>query len=238
MAAPAVRNLNSLVKELGRSVQPQKALIDADIKANQTAGDAQIAGLQAQQQQAFGQIEQAASDKGMLFSGFTPNEQAQYTSTTYLPALANLQATIAQTRSALMGKKADLDTNVFNKAFDTREGDVDRKFQWQTAIDDRNFQAKQAQLQREFDATESARDRAAAAANAAAANASNAAAVFDADRKGVSKDLQTVAGSDGYVSPSDWTKLKNQWVGSGYDSKTFNNYFGQFRNTSHLKDYK
>lgn len=249
MAAPKVRNLNNLVKEIGKSVAGQKTLIDADIQANQRAGDAQIAGLQAQQQQAFGQIEQGAQNKGMLFSGFTPNEQAQYTSTTYLPALANLQATIAQTRSALMGKKADLDTNVFNKAFDTREGDIGRRFQFTERVEGQKFQtserkasqkfsADQAAQERAFKAAESQRDRSAAAANAAAANAADTAAFFDQTRRDVAKDLKDMAGKDTYVSPNTWNNLKSQWVGSGYDAKTFNSYFSNRINPSHKKDYK
>lgn len=238
MAAPAVRDLNALVKQIGQSVAGQKGLIDADIKANDQSGQAQVAGLAAKKDQTFGEIEQAAQDKNMLFSGFTPDEQAKYTSTTYLPALAALQATIAQTRSSLLGKKADIDTNVFNKAFDTREGDIGRRFSWQERQDSQAFTAKQSQLQREFDASESAKDRAAAAANAASSNTSNAASLFDADRKGAAKDLSDMAGGDGKVSPSTWNKIKNQWVGSGYDAGTFNKYFGQFINTGHAKDYK
>lgn len=246
--APAVRKINSLISEIGKSVQPQKALIDADIQSNQRAGDAQIAGLGAQQQQVFGQIEQAASDKGMLFSGFSPDQQAQYTATTYLPALANLQATISQTRSNLMGKKADLDTNVFNKAFDTREGDISRRFQFTERVEGQKFQtserkagqkfsAQQAAQERAFKAAESQRDRSAAAANAAAANASDTAAFFDQTRRDVAKDLKDMAGTDSYVSPSTWNNIKKQWTNAGYDAKTFNSYFSERINKKHKKDY-
>jgi len=176
MAAPAVRKLNSLISEIGQSVAPQKALIDADIASNAQAGEAQVAGLDATKDRTFGQIEQRASDKGMLFSGFSPDAQAEYTATSYLPALAQLQAQIAQTRSQLLGKKADLDTNVFNQAFQTREGDIGRKFTYDQSEADRAFQERQAAAQRAFEAAQNDLNRkqqASLAASSRAAAASN-----------------------------------------------------------------
>lgn len=237
MAAPAIRDLNVLVNELGQSVKGQKALIDADIASNAQAGQAQIEGLQAQQQQAFGQIEQAASDKGMFFSGFSPDQQAQYTSTTYLPALANLQATIAQTRSALMGKKADLDTNVFNKAFDTREGDISRRFSFDERVASQEFQrseriagqefsASEAEKARQFEARENAATRAAQAAQSAASRAAEPSAA-----QNMAIALTSKVGGDGFVSPGTWNALRAQWTSGGYGSAaSFDQSFADYRN--------
>lgn len=234
---PQVRELSDLQKLLQQSVAPQKQLIDADIAGLATAGAAQEAGLQAKQTTAFGQIEQAAQDKGMFFSGFSPDQQATYTADTYLPALAELQATIAASRSNLLGKKADLDTEVFNKAFDAREGDIAAKRTWDAAETDRRWQEKQAQLDRDFKARESAADRAAAAAQVAAGNAASAQEALDGDRKAISSELFQVTGDDGFVSPGSYAKAKNAWVGSGYDAKTFDSYFSSYRNPGN-KNYK
>lgn len=238
---PQVRELNDLIQTLQVGVQPQKALLDADILATETAGKAQEAGLAATAQKEYGNIEQRAQNKGMFFSGFSPDQQAEYNSTTYLPALAQLQATIAGTRSQLLGKKADLDSKVFDSAFQAREGDVNAKRTWDAAETQRQWEAKQAEVDRAFKASESAKDRAAAEAAARRASAQGAATsasqAFDADRKAISSELFQVTGSDGYVSPGSYQKAKNAWVGSGYDAKTFDSYFGAYRNPKN-KNYK
>lgn len=226
MAAPAVRNLNTLVSEIGKSVQGQKSLIDADIAANARAGEAQEMGLAAQAQQAYADIDQRAQDKGMFFSGFSPTEQAQYNSSTYLPALANLQATIAQTRSALMGKKADLDTNVFNKAFDTREGDVNRRFQYTERVAGQQFSSSEAEKARQFEARENAATRAAQAAQSAANRAAEPTAA-----QNMSTALTAKVGGDGYVSPGTWSALRAQWTSGGYGTAAaFDSAFADYRN--------
>lgn len=174
MAAPVVQNLQDLIAELGASVNPQKALIDQSIEANTNAGAAQEAGLGAQRDTAFKQIDQGAQNRGMYFSGQAPDEQYKYTASTYLPALANLQATIASTRASLMGKKADLDTDVFNRAFSTRENQQNQLNAFNTEAQRREWEAEQARINREFQAAEAEKERRSAASiaasNRAAAN--------------------------------------------------------------------
>lgn len=162
---PQVRELQSLIAEYGKAYDPQRALIDADINANTNAGAAQEQGLQAKQTQAFKTIEQRGQNKGMYFSGFSPDEQANYTSDTYLPALAQLQATIAATRGSLLGKKADIETSVYEKAFNTREGDIAASKNWQSEQERRAWEAEQARIAREFEASENSKNRSASAAN-------------------------------------------------------------------------
>ncbi|MCA9324455.1 hypothetical protein KDA23_00075 [Candidatus Saccharibacteria bacterium] len=229
-SAPTVRNLNKLVTQIGSSIKPQLSLINQDIKANAKAGEAQIAGLGAQKDQAFQDITQQANDNGMYFSGFSPDQQAKYTAGTYLPALAQLQATIASTRSQLLGKKADLQQGVYDKAFATRESDIANLRDWKKMTADQQFQARQAALDRDFQASESSKDRAAAAANAARSNEPDPAAVLDADRRAVASELSKVTGGDGYVSPGSYATMKNQWTSAGYDPKTFDKYFASYRN--------
>lgn len=238
---PQVRDLQSLIAEQNTALQPQYGLIDADIAGNDTAGQAQERGLDAKKTTAFKQIGQASQDKNMFFSGFSPNEEAEYTAGTYLPALAQLQATIASTRSNLLGKKAELGKSAFDTAFQTREGDVTAKRTWDAAETQRRWEESQAAQERDFKAAESAKDRAAAAAQAArataAGSATSAAQALDADRKALAGELFQVTGSDGFVSPGSYQKAKNAWVGSGYDAKTFDANFASFRNPGN-KNYK
>lgn len=167
---PQVRDLQALIAEYGKAYDPQQALINADIATNDASGVAQEQGLQAKQGQAFKTIEQGAQKKGMYFSGFSPNEQANYTSDTYLPALAQLQATIAATRGSLLGKKADIQTSIYDKAFNTREGDVKAKNDWQSEQERRAYQAEQDRINREFQASENAKQRSASAASSRASS--------------------------------------------------------------------
>lgn len=173
MAAPVVRDLQSLISEIGQSIQPQNQLLDQSIVANDNAGVAQEAGLGAKQTQAFKGIEQGAQNKGMFFSGFSPDQQAQYTSTTYLPALAELQRTIAGARAGLLGKKADLQTDVYNKAFQTRENDVSAKNTYDAEQERRAWEAEQARVAAERAAIEAEKDRQASARAASVRASSN-----------------------------------------------------------------
>lgn len=54
---------------------------------------------------------------------------------------------------------------------------------------------------------------------------------------GMTKQLSSVVGTDGKVSPDDYKKAKRAWLSAGYEATDFDNNFGSFRNTSHLSDY-
>ena len=240
MAAPAVRDLQALIGEIGQSIQPQNQLIDESMTANENAGLAQQQGLQAKQTQAFKGIEQSAQNKGMFFSGFSPDQQAQYTSTTYLPALAELQRTIAGTRASLLGKKADLQTDVFNKAYQTREGDISQKNAYDQEQERRAYEAEQARIEAERRAQEAEKDRQfTARQNAANRGASAAANKGPSQQEQFASALAAAAGGDGKVAPGDYNALKNQWVSAGYgDYKSFHDNFWKFANDQHWWDYR
>lgn len=159
--APVIRDLNGLINTIGASVNPLKQQIDADIAANQTYGDAQVAGLEAKKVRAFGDIEQGAQNKGMFFSGFSPDSQARYTADTYLPALASLQQTIAQTRSGMLKEKLGLDRDVFDKAFSSQETDRSVLADWNKMTAQQQFDASESEKQRVFTAGQNEKDRAA-----------------------------------------------------------------------------
>lgn len=230
---PQVRDLQSLIAEQSQAIQPQNQLIDQSIAANDTSGQAQIQGLDATKTTVFKGINQEAQNKGMFFSGFTPNEEATYTAGTYLPALAQLQSTIAQTRSNLLGKKADLASSVFDKATTMREGDVNRLDEWNKRETQNAWQMQQDAAQRAFTADQNAKDRSAAMAQAAASTAAKKPSpdeVLTADRNSIAAQLASATGNDGYVSPGTYKALKNAWTAQGYDAGTFDGYFSPFKN--------
>jgi hypothetical protein len=87
----AARTLQQIISELNPTFQPQvqsleqrAQLIPGQIKAEEQ-------GLQAKQGEAFGSIVDGARRRGLGFSGIPLGEQAKYTATEYLPALARLR---------------------------------------------------------------------------------------------------------------------------------------------------
>lgn len=87
----AARSLEQIFSELGSIYDPQANLI----RQQQSAIPGQIAeeekGLGAKQEAAFGEILGGARRRGLGFSGIPLSEQAKYTSTEFLPALARLR---------------------------------------------------------------------------------------------------------------------------------------------------
>lgn len=233
---PQVRDLQALIAEQTASLKPQYDLIEGDIVSNANAGQAQEIGLGAKKDKAFKQIGQASQDKGMFFSGFSPNEEAEYTAGTYLPALAQLQATIASTRSNLLGKKAELGKSAFDTATNIREQDISTKNSWDAAERQRAFQAEQDRISREATAAENEKNRRADAANSAR---SAAGAAGPSNQELFSSELAKSAGNDGRVSPGVYNALKQQWVSSGYgDYKSFHDKYWKFANDAHWWDYR
>lgn len=156
---PPVRDLQQLVNELGQAYAPATQLIDQSLSNQQQIAQDNAAAAEAQKQQEFRGIEQTAQNRGMYFSGFTPNEQAQYVSANYLPALAKFRTDLEEARLAALGKKADIQTSVFNQALGIRESDLAAQRQYQTEQERRAYEAEQARIQREFQSREAARDR-------------------------------------------------------------------------------
>ena len=135
MAAPAVQNLNDVVSSITAANQPTLANLDqqdADITNSATAS---TAGINADKDTAFGQITQQAGNRGALFSGFTPDAQAKYTASTYLPALAKLQQTITDSRTALAGQKATLLSGINTQANNQVQSEQSALQQWQDQQD-------------------------------------------------------------------------------------------------------
>lgn len=65
---------------------------------------------------AFKDITNSANSKGMLFSGFTPDQQATYTGTKYLPAVANARTSAQNAKNTLLDKINTINSNRQNQA--------------------------------------------------------------------------------------------------------------------------
>lgn len=152
--APVVKNLSDIIAELNPSIQGQRDLIQQQIKDNETSGTAQIAGLDQAKNNAFRRIVGESQDRGALFSGFSPEQEARYTGETYLPALAKLQQQIAATRGQLQMQNAQLDTNVFNQAFNRQGQQESEANAWNQMLSGQQFESGENQKTRDFQTTE------------------------------------------------------------------------------------
>lgn len=85
LSAPAPQTYDQAYGSLGSVYDPQ-------VQAAQAQVAPQMSALDQAKVNAFRDITSSANSKGMLFSGFAPDQQAQYIGTKYLPAVANLQA--------------------------------------------------------------------------------------------------------------------------------------------------
>lgn len=149
------RSLDQILSELDNTYNPQINSIrrqQADLPGQQIAEEK---GLQAKQESAFGDILGGARRRGLGFSGIPLGEQAKYTATEYLPALARLKTASKQQAMSL--------EDAINQIYEKRNTMGQSIYQ--------NEQAA-AEQRRQFDASMAfQREQAAAAQRAASAYA-------------------------------------------------------------------
>lgn len=154
------RAFDQILNELGSAYDPSAALIKQQIDAIPGSTEALIKQADAKKDQAFEQIVGGARRRGMGFSGIPLDEQAQYASTEYAPAIANLKSNAEKNRLGFLEQM-----NALNR---------DRRTQAQGIYDNelaRDFQNRQFQEQvRQFNEQMKAQERQAAAARAAASS--------------------------------------------------------------------
>lgn len=97
----AARTLSQIVAELDPTYTPQIESIRQRQAAIPGQIEAEEKGLQAKQENAFGDILGGARRRGLGFSGIPLAEQAKYTATEYLPALARLRQSGNEQRMSL-----------------------------------------------------------------------------------------------------------------------------------------
>lgn len=235
---PTVAALADLVSQFTAAQAPQQAQIDNEVTANDESGTAGVNGINAAKDAAFSGIKQESNDRGAFFSGFTPSEEAGYTGSTYLPALAKLQTTIEGTKNTLLGQKADLVTQANTAALGEQKTE-------QSALDSYNAQQEQEQAEEQrqqeaeaASAQQAALDRQEKASEAAASAGPTAAEQQASDFQGANNYLLSKVGGDQKVSPNVYRAAKQQWVNAGYSSASFDSNFGNYINTTHAQDYK
>lgn len=129
--------LDQVIASLGSVYQPQIDAVYQQQAALPAQFQAQEQGLNAQKDAAFGDIVNGARSRGLGFSGIPLADQAKYTATNYLPALANLKTAQTQQSSGLADTINKINENRFNQA--------NNIWQYQTSLDEnkRQFDAQQ-----------------------------------------------------------------------------------------------
>lgn len=149
----AVRTLDQILSELSSTYEPQLA----NVRRQQELIPQQIAeeekGLGAKQEQAFGDIVSGARRRGLGFSGIPLAEQAKYTSTEFLPALARLKQQGRQQAMSLEDAILGITERRNTLAQQLQQQDYSRDFQERQMAEqrrqfDENLRAQQQQSAR------------------------------------------------------------------------------------------
>lgn len=142
------RSLQDILSELGTAYDPQvnslrsqQALIPGQIQEEEK-------GLQAKQGQAFEDIVGGARRRGIGFSGIPLQEQAKYTSTEFLPALARLRQQGRQQAMSLEDAILGVNERRQTQALGIRQGEQSLAEQQRQFNENLNFQRQQAEQQR------------------------------------------------------------------------------------------
>lgn len=201
------RTLAQIISELDPTYQPQ---ID-NIRTQQAAIPGQIQaqeqGLQAKQNDAFGSIMDQSRARGVGFSGIPLGEQARYTGSTYLPALANLRTAGVQQATSLSEAINQINErkNTFGQHIYGQEQD-------------------RAEQQRQFNAQMEAQRQQQAEARAAASRASAASNAGLASLFGGGGDTPAGGGQQNHVNVQDAAYQSVQKFINGNDQQIRSDY--------------
>lgn len=153
---------------LGSVYDPQTTLVNQQLAALPGQEQIQTSALDQAKVNAFKDIDNSANSKGVLFSGFSPDQQASYLGTKYLPALAGIKSQTQQNQfklqAALNGINADRSKQAQDSVAAQQKQESDDAY-------------KQAQLQLSYARL------GASSGNAAASAAAKAAAQYKVSQK-------------------------------------------------------
>lgn len=141
------RTLDQIISELNPTYDPQiKSLRERQgLIPGQVAEEEK--GLQAKQEQAFGDILGGARHRGLGFSGIPLSEQARYTSTEFLPALARLRQQGKEQAMSLEDAILGITERRNTLAQQLRQQEVDRAEQIRQFNEQMAFNREQAAAQ-------------------------------------------------------------------------------------------
>lgn len=247
---PQVANVNSQVSNLDQTNTQQQAAIDAQIAGLAPQQAAQQASLDQAKVNAFKDITNSANSKGVLFSGVPIDQQSTYVGTKYLPAVANLQTSFNNQKTAFTNtKNSQLSAYQQQRTgllgqINTIQAARSREAQGQVAA----YQAAQLAAQKDAE-TQAYRQSqlglgyarlGVSQSNAANTAATKAAALPSAAqvRSAIQQGLSSVAGKNGFVAPQDYAAGLKAWLGAGLPRAEYNKQYNSYRDpTNGYYDY-
>lgn len=161
--APQVQTLAQIMADLAPGVQGQQQVIQQQQQGLAAKYGAQKTGLEAEKVRGFNTINNQAVGRGGSFSGVPVDEQSDYLSTKYLPAVAGLEMQQNEEDMGLQKSLADINAGVYQSAFERQGSQQSNLNSWNMQQQSLEAQAREAELDRQATAREAAASRAASA---------------------------------------------------------------------------
>lgn len=178
MQPPVVQQLSDIIGGLNSVYDPQRAAANQGVATTQQDATNAEQGINAQKDQAFQGITNTAQGRGMLFSGFAPDQQAKYTAATYLPSLVKLHATANDNIAKLQQNILSLNASQQTQAQGIQQGQQKNLQDYQ--IQQQQAAVEQAKMQQALQIAQMSNQTklqaAGITAGASSANAANTAA--------------------------------------------------------------
>lgn len=213
LTAAPVPTYQAAYSSLGAAYDPQVKTIQAsEVPALSALDQAKV--------NAFRDITNAANAKGMLFSGFTPDQEATYTGTKYLPAVANLKTSIANAVNKLNAERVTQAQDIVTKG--------------QQAANDAAYKNMQLALSQQRNSIAASKVGSGGLTPKQTLDVQNAAQMH-ADTVKLSAALARHAGPDGFVDPQTYKAGLREWNAAGYTTAQYNNFFKGFVNPNNSK---
>lgn len=120
------RSLDQILQELDAGYNPGRQLINEKLNALPGQAESEISGLNATKDAAFTDIVAGARDRGMGFSGIPLAEQAKYSATQFLPAVARVRSSQNDVRSNLLDALNNSNLDQRKTAMSIRDSEMNR----------------------------------------------------------------------------------------------------------------
>jgi len=212
---PATPTYDQANASLGTTYDPQVQALQAQNPQIDQQLTTTLSSLDQAKVNAFRDITNSANSKGMLFSGFSPDQQATYTGTKYLPAVANARTSAQNAKNTLLDRINTINTNRQNQA----RGIVSTA---QTAA--QNYSLKQQQIAASrVSSSGGGSSSGRSSSGSSGGSAPTAAQLKQQDMATTSNNLQSKIGKDNHVSQATWNQAFSEWTGAGYSAKDFIN---------------
>ena len=237
---PTVRSIDQLMLENAAAYDPMRQSYRDQIAQSGTRLASAEQGLGAARDNAFGNITQSAVNRNMLFSGFSPDQQAKYTAEKYLPALANLRTANEENIGKLNQSIMGLDAEQRKAAMATREADLSKLYDYQKEQERRAWEAEQARIAYDREMARMREEQSFTAKQNAAARGGGGAGGGNLTET-IRAMLDSRTGKDSKVSASTWRQIAAYAADNGLKfggANGFANKFWQYVNTKHWKDYQ